>query len=47
MNVVSDTYAICDVLHCRCDVFKREVVMTYEVEEMSVLMGFKSDRELG
>ena len=30
-----------------CDAFKREGVMTYKVEEMSVLMGFKSDRELG
>ena len=36
----------CDILHCRCDAFKREGVMTYGVEEMSVLTCFKSDIEL-
>ena len=36
-----------DILHCRCDVFKREGVMTYGVEEMSGLTCFKSDIELG
>ena len=34
-----------DVLHRRCDVFDRESLMSYRVDEMEVLMGFKSDIE--
>ena len=35
------------ISYSRCDVFYRECVMTYRVDEMAVLTGFKSDIELG
>ena len=34
-NAHDGTYATCDDLHSTCDVFNREGVMTYRVDEMA------------